>query len=153
LPFLFRFQGVTPIISSTVLTIMLRSIGIPARLATGFAPGQFNPFTGFYVVQNTDAYAITEEFLGYGWYTFDPIPGHELIPPSFEEAEPFSVLKQFWQWVAGRLPSPVMGSWSDLGNVIVTIGQLLAGYGAFISESFSGNSCGLVGTSSLTLVG
>jgi transglutaminase-like putative cysteine protease len=41
---------------------MLRSIGIPARLATGFAPGQFNPFTGFYVVQNTDAYAITEVF-------------------------------------------------------------------------------------------
>jgi transglutaminase-like putative cysteine protease len=146
--FLFRFQGGYADHFSTVLTIMLRSIGIPARLATGFAPGQFNPFTGFYVVQNTDAYAITEVFFpGYGWYTFDPIPGHELIPPSFEEAEPFSVLKQFWQWVAGWLPSPVTGFLGLIWeNVIVTIGQLLAWLWRFISGSLLGGILGgLVG--------
>lgn len=146
--FLFRFQGGYADHFSSVLTIMLRSIGIPARLATGFAPGQFNPFTGFYVVQNTDAYAITEVFFpGYGWYTFDPIPGHELIPPSFEEAEPFSVLKQFWQWVAGWLPSPVTGFLGLIWeNVIVTIGQLLAWLWRFISGSlFGGILGGLVG--------
>jgi hypothetical protein len=146
--FLFRFQGGYADHFSTVLTIMLRSIGIPARLATGFAPGQFNPFTGFYVVQNTDAYAITEVFFpGYGWYTFDPIPGHELIPPSFEEAEPFSVLKQFWQWVAGWLPSPVTGFLGLIWeNVIVTIGQLLTWLWRFISGSlFGGILGGLVG--------
>ena len=146
--FLFRFQGGYADHFSTALTIMLRSIGIPARLATGFAPGQFNPFTGFYVVQNTDAYAITEVFFpGYGWYTFDPIPGHELIPPSFEEAEPFSVLKQFWQWVAGWLPSPVTGFLGLIWeNVIVAIGQLLAWLWRFISGSLLGGILGgLVG--------
>jgi transglutaminase-like putative cysteine protease len=106
--FLFKYNGGYPDHFSTALTIMLRSIGIPARLAVGFGPGQFNPFTGLYVVQNTDAYAVTEVFFpNYGWYSFNPIPGFELIPPSVEEDQTFSVLQRFWQWVAGWLPSPV----------------------------------------------
>jgi len=48
---------------------MLRSIGIPARLVAGFSPGEFNPFTGLYVVRNTDAYAMTEVYFPkYGWF-------------------------------------------------------------------------------------
>jgi transglutaminase-like putative cysteine protease len=108
--FLFKYNGGYPDHFSTALTIMLRSIGIPARLAVGFGPGQFNPFTGLYVVQNTDAYAVTEVFFpNYGWYAFNPIPGHELIPPSIEDHQTFTVLQRFWQWVAGWLPSPVTG--------------------------------------------
>ena len=106
--FLLRFQGGYADHFSSALTVMLRSLGIPARLAVGFAPGQFNPFTGYYIVHNTDAYALTEVYFPkFGWYTFDPIPGHPLIPPSFEENQTFSVLRQFWQWIAGWLPSPV----------------------------------------------
>ncbi len=106
--FLFENGGGYPDHFSTVLTVMLRSLDIPARLTTGFGSGEFNPFTGFYLVRNTDAYALTEVFIpNYGWYTFDPIPGNELIPLSFEESQTFSVLRQFWHWVAGWLPSPV----------------------------------------------
>lgn len=109
--FLFTYEGGYPDHFSTVLTIMLRSIGIPARLVTGFSTGRFNPFTGYYVVSNTDAYAMTEVFFpGYGWFAFDPIPGHELIPPSIKDSQTFTVLRQFWNWVAGWLPSPV-SSW------------------------------------------
>ena len=93
---------------STALTVMLRSVGIPARLVAGFAPGQFNPFTGLYEVWNTDAYAMTEVYFPqYGWFAFDPIPGNELIPPSVNDYETFSVLRQFWKWVAGLLPARV----------------------------------------------
>jgi hypothetical protein len=61
---------------------MLRSIGIPARLVAGFGPGEFNPLTGFHIVRNVDAYAMTEVYFPqYGWYAFDPIPGHELLAP------------------------------------------------------------------------
>ena len=108
--FLFTYEGGYPDHFSTTLTVMLRSIGIPARLVTGFAPGRFNPFTGYYVVSNTDAYAMTEVFFpGYGWFPFDPIPGHELIPPSIKDSQTFTVLRQFWNWAAGWLPSPVSG--------------------------------------------
>ncbi len=114
--FLFKQRGGYADHFSTVLTIMLRSIGIPARLAVGFAPGDFNPFTGLYVVRNTDAYALTEVYFPkYGWFAFDPIPGHPLFPPSIEEDQTFTVLRKFWQWVAGWLPSPVT---SALGRVI-----------------------------------
>ena len=106
--FLFRWKWGYPDHYSTVLTVMLRSLGIPARLVVGFGPGQFNPFTGFYIVRNTDAYAMTEVYFpGHGWFAFDPIPGHDLIPPSVEDYETFSVMRQFWRWVAGWLPSPV----------------------------------------------
>lgn len=106
--FLFKYQGGYPDHFSTALTIMLRSIGIPARLTVGFGPGEFNPFTGLYVVRNTDAYAITEVYFPrYGWFAFDPIPGHDLIPPSIEDNQTFSTLQQFWKWIAGWLPSPV----------------------------------------------
>ncbi len=111
----------------TVLTVMLRSIGIPARLVTGFSPGQFNPFTGMYVVKNTDAHAITEVYFpGYGWFGFDPIPGHDLIPPSIEVDQTFSVLRQFWHWVAGWLPSPVTSFFAGLfGTLALLVARLL----------------------------
>jgi transglutaminase-like putative cysteine protease len=33
----------------------------------GFGTGEFNPFTGLYIVKNTDAYAMTEVYFpGYG---------------------------------------------------------------------------------------
>jgi protein-glutamine gamma-glutamyltransferase len=108
--FLFKFEGGYPDHFSTVLTVMLRSLGLSARLSAGFGPGQFNPFTGLYTVQNVDAFTVTEVFFyKYGWFAFDPIPGHPLLPPSVEENQTFAVLKQFWNWVAGWLPSPVAG--------------------------------------------
>jgi transglutaminase-like putative cysteine protease len=117
--FLFKYKGGYPDHFATALTIMLRSIGIPARLAVGFGPGVFNPFTGLYVVRNTDAYAVTEVFFAnYGWFAFDAIPGHELIPPSIEENQTFSVLQTFWNWVAGWLPSPVTNS---VGRIVTAI--------------------------------
>jgi transglutaminase-like putative cysteine protease len=93
---------------ATVLTIMLRSIGIPARVVGGFQPGEFNPFTGLYVVRNTDAHMMTEVYFpSYGWFAFNPIPGMDLIPPSIERNQTFSALRAFWDWIAGWLPSPV----------------------------------------------
>lgn len=95
---------------ATVYTLMLRSLGIPARLVVGFAPGQFNPFTGYYLVHNTDAHAMTEVYFpDYGWFYFDPLPGHEIVPLSFEEDQTFGILKRIWQWVASWLPSPITG--------------------------------------------
>lgn len=119
--FLFKHKGGYPDHFSTVLTVMLRSIGIPARLVAGFAPGEFNPFTGMYIVRNTDAYAMTEVYFPkYGWFAFDPIPNHPLIPPSIEDEQTFNTLRQFWNWVAGWLPSPVTGLLNYLFGAIFT---------------------------------
>jgi protein-glutamine gamma-glutamyltransferase len=144
--FLFKFKGGYPDHFSTALTVMLRSIGIPARLAAGYGPGEFNPFTGLYIVRNTDAYAITEvNFPQLGWFGFDPIPGHEVIPPSVEEHRPFSVLERFWQWVAGWLPSPLR-SWLNavFGQLAAVVLRALAGFINLFTQGWFGVFLGLV---------
>jgi transglutaminase-like putative cysteine protease len=145
--FLFKHQGGYADHFSTVLTVMLRSIGIPARLSVGFAPGDFNPFTGLYVVRNTDAYALTEVYFPkYGWFAFDPIPGHPLLPPSIEEDQTFSVLRKFWQWVAGWLPSPVTSALGRVVDFVVSWAIRVIGWVLVLfSRGWVGLFTGLVG--------
>jgi transglutaminase-like putative cysteine protease len=144
--FLFKNEGGYPDHFSTTLTVMLRSIGIPARLVVGYGPGEFNPFTGLYVVRNTDAYAMTEVYFpDYGWFSFDPIPGHDLIPPSIEESYAFSTLKKLWLWAAGWLPTPLRGFFSGLflrltGVVTGLIGALIS----LLSRDIVGAILGLI---------
>ena len=53
--------------------IMLRSLGIPARLAVGYAQGERDPETGTFVVRQRDAHAWPEVYFpGYGWIEFEP---------------------------------------------------------------------------------
>jgi protein-glutamine gamma-glutamyltransferase len=55
------------------LVVLARSAGIPARLATGFVPGDRDPLTGRFVVRERDAHAWAEIFFpGIGWQGFDP---------------------------------------------------------------------------------
>ncbi len=129
--FLHQNQGGYPDQFSTALTVMLRSVGIPARLVTGFAPGTFNPFTGMYVVKNIDAYALTEVYFPrYGWFAFDPIPGHPLIPPSIEETERFPLLGKLWHWAAGWFPSPLKNTFNQVWLWVVSILAGLLGLAA-----------------------
>lgn len=139
--FLFKYKGGYPDHFATTLTIMLRSIGIPARLVAGYGSGEFNPFTGLYEVKNTDAYAMTEVYFPkFGWFAFDPLPGHELIPPSIEEDQTFSVVQQFWKWVAGWLPSPVTGF---LGRFFGTMIGWIVGITSWLVGVFSQGWVGL----------
>jgi hypothetical protein len=60
---------------ASAMAVMLRTLGIPARLATGFQSGTFNPLTGLYVVRASDAHSWVEAWLPRrGWTTFDPTP-------------------------------------------------------------------------------
>ena len=71
--FLFESQlGFCEQIAST-LTIMLRSQGVPARLATGYVPGERDRVSGVWNVRGTDAHAWVEVwFPQTGWQPFDP---------------------------------------------------------------------------------
>jgi transglutaminase-like putative cysteine protease len=61
---------------ATALALMAREVGVPTRLVTGYLPGEFNPFTGFYEVSTSHAHAWVEAYLwGRGWVAFDPTPG------------------------------------------------------------------------------
>jgi hypothetical protein len=71
---------------SSALAVMARSLGIPARIATGYNPGEYNPFTGFHEVRAQDAHAWVEVYFpGYGWSAFDPTPGFDSTPWQYQE--------------------------------------------------------------------
>jgi hypothetical protein len=65
---------------------MLRAEGVPARVASGFAPGEFDPGTGISTVRENHAHSWVEAYFPrYGWITFEP-SAIRPIPPRLEEA-------------------------------------------------------------------
>jgi hypothetical protein len=57
------------------MAVMLRTLGVPSRVATGFQGGYFNDVSDLYVLRASDAHAWVEAWIdGRGWVTFDPTP-------------------------------------------------------------------------------
>ena len=66
---------------ATAATVMLRSLGIPARLVTGYATGDYDPVLDQAVVREKDAHAWVEVwFPRAGWVPFDPTPTFSAFP-------------------------------------------------------------------------
>ena len=61
---------------ASVFTLMARHLGLPARVAVGFTPGEPDPTTpGSYDISTSDAHAWPEVwFSGAGWVRFEPTP-------------------------------------------------------------------------------
>jgi len=57
------------------MAVLLRSVGVPARVVNGFQKGEWNEFGGYYAVRQKDAHSWVEAHIdGYGWASFDPSP-------------------------------------------------------------------------------
>jgi transglutaminase-like putative cysteine protease len=67
---------------ASAMAAMLRTLHIPARIATGFTPGEgVSDNTNTYSVATTDLHAWVEvPFKGYGWLPFEPTPGPMVNP-------------------------------------------------------------------------
>ena len=63
---------------ATAMIVMLRHLGIPARLAAGFSQGEADAASGQYVVRERDAHTWVEVYFpGYGWIEFEPTAAEE----------------------------------------------------------------------------
>lgn len=63
---------------SSAMAIMLRSLGIPARLAVGFTPGEVDPSGERFTVTTENAHSWVEVlFPRYGWVPFEPTPNRQ----------------------------------------------------------------------------
>jgi transglutaminase-like putative cysteine protease len=69
---------------ATAMVLMLRSLGIPSRLVTGFLATEWNEFGNYYTVRQRDAHAWVEVYYPQsGWMTMDPTPSNALpLTPS-----------------------------------------------------------------------
>ncbi|MBL8232342.1 MAG: DUF3488 domain-containing protein [Bryobacterales bacterium] len=88
---------------ASAMVVMLRSIGVPARVVTGFQSGIFNPFSGWYLIRASDAHSWVEAWLPEtGWTTFDPTPPSTSSQFSFATRLQLylDAMQVFWQdWV------------------------------------------------------
>jgi transglutaminase-like putative cysteine protease len=56
------------------LAVMLRALGIPARVVNGFQRGEWNPYGRYFMVRLLDAHSWVEAYLDGDWVTLDPSP-------------------------------------------------------------------------------
>jgi transglutaminase-like putative cysteine protease len=76
------------------MTVMLRTLGIPAREVNGFLPGEYNELGGDYIVRASDAHSWVEAYFpGNGWIVFDPTPDAPVV-----SANLFSRISQLADW-------------------------------------------------------
>jgi protein-glutamine gamma-glutamyltransferase len=72
------------------MALMLRYLGIPARVGAGFTTGRYNANTGEWTVADTNAHTWVEVwFRGYGWLPFDPTPGRARLRGSYTSSSLF----------------------------------------------------------------
>jgi transglutaminase-like putative cysteine protease len=141
--FLFRQKSGSCEHFSTALAVLCRSIGIPSRLAVGYATGEFNPLTGYYEVSARDAHAWVEVcFPEYGWIPFDPTPGSSqpmILAAGEDTWSGFSLLKYVGQALSRVLPAgwgrAIAGTFRKVGNGIGDAARALA---ATMSDHYRG---------------
>jgi len=64
---------------ASAMVVMLRSVGVPARVATGYSSGDYDAENDVYVVRELHAHTWPEVFFpGYGWVEFEPTSS---LPP------------------------------------------------------------------------
>jgi len=79
---------------ASAMTILLRTLDIPAREVNGFLPGEYNDLAGDYIVRASDAHSWVEVYFpGSGWVTFDP------TPPATENSGLLSRLAKYIDWI------------------------------------------------------
>ena len=77
--FLSSGRAGTSLDFATATVLLARAVGLPARLAVGYLPGRFDPFSGTHNVRRRDAHAWAEvRFARNGWIAFDGTPRPEL---------------------------------------------------------------------------
>jgi transglutaminase-like putative cysteine protease len=80
--FLFELQRGYCDYYATAMVVMMRSLGVPARLAVGYAPGEYDARRNRLIVREKDAHSWPElYFPGYGWIPFEPTPARPRFQP------------------------------------------------------------------------
>lgn len=115
---------------ASTAVVMLRTLGIPARLVTGYAHGDTTSEPGQTVFRESDAHAWVQVWYpGVGWVNSDPTPpaptaaagGHETTVTA-------ATVKRRWTVLAlpGTLLTVVTRAWRESGRSVALLAALIA---------------------------
>ena len=141
---------------ATAMVVMLRSVGVAARLVTGFLATEWNEYGNYYLVRQRDAHAWVEVYLPHsGWVTMDPTPavsefgadpGWQTLSRMMDSVR-LRWNRFFVQYSGADQVAVVRGlkegsdavrhhAWSSLSSLLAPIGDLL---GTMIQSAREGN--------------
>ncbi len=84
---------------ASAMVMFCRSVGIPARLVSGFHGGAYNPVGGYYVIEEKYAHAWVQAWIPqHGWVLFDPSPVSSLTSVEGKMTW-FTEVADFFQWL------------------------------------------------------
>ncbi|MFL5937007.1 MAG: transglutaminase family protein [Gaiellaceae bacterium] len=84
------------------MTLMLRYLGIPARVAEGFTSGVYDTQSKTWTVTDHDAHAWVEVwFERFGWLPFDPTPGRGSLSAAYSVSSPDFRIASAQRFISG----------------------------------------------------
>ncbi len=104
---------------ASAFVVLMRAMGVPARIVTGYQGGEMNNVDGYWVVRQSDAHAWAEVWMqGRGWVRVDPTgavaPGRT---GAFQRlAAPQGVLAAAIGSVNPNLASMMRAAWEAMNN-------------------------------------
>jgi protein-glutamine gamma-glutamyltransferase len=104
---------------ASAFVVLMRAMGIPARIVTGYQGGERNSLDGFWVLRQADAHAWTEIWLaGRGWVRVDPTsavsPGRT---GAFQRLQPpQGVIASAFGTMSPNLAASMRAAWEALNN-------------------------------------
>jgi protein-glutamine gamma-glutamyltransferase len=88
---------------ASTMAVLLREVGVPTRVVTGFRGGEWNDLTGNFIIRAKDAHSWVEVYFpGLGWYSFDPTPaGGAPVVSTWSRMQLYlDAAQEFWrEWV------------------------------------------------------
>ncbi|MBP7692067.1 MAG: hypothetical protein KA764_09130 [Anaerolineales bacterium] len=119
---------------ATAQVVLLRTLGVPARIVAGYGAGEHNPLSGYYTVRQSDAHGWVEVYFpGSGWVPFDPTPGWTPAPyPSPVQRWIFSGALDGWGLPLGELAGAGAGMLLAAAGPLAVIAGLLGALGLVV---------------------
>ena len=86
---------------ATAQAVLMRTIGIPTRVVNGFRLGEFNDFSDYFIVRQSDAHSWVEGYFpDLGWVEFDSTPSIDTVEPRLSFSRSFNqfldAIDMFW---------------------------------------------------------
>ena len=132
---------------ATSMVLMLRSVGIPARLVTGFKGGDSNAYGDYIIVRQRNAHSWVEALIDGRWRRFDPTP--VAVASTSAASLAMDSIRMYWyryvvgydsfdqQVLAGSIWTTLAGSRPDISGMgrfkssplVIAIFAIIAGFG------------------------
>ena len=129
--FLFESrQGYSEYFGSA-MTVLLRSVGIPARMVAGYTAGNPIPDSDVYIVADHHSHGWTEVYFnGYGWIPFEPTPGKSILAVAALTPDEAPAAVSASSGISGELPCEIEEDCEDEDDLLSDAGAGPAGAAA-----------------------